>query len=224
MYRFMKRVFDILLALFGIAISSPFWMIAIVGILVSDPGPIFYLAQRVGKDDETFTMFKFRSMRVGKANESVFRGDEDRIFPFGAFLRSSKIDELPQLLNILLGTMSFVGPRPAAVDQMEIVRGGNCSILSREVAGLTGPAAVYDYIYGDTVQFEEDYLNLVLPTRLRLDVYYAQHMSFWLDIQLIWYTIVSILGTLLNKTPQKIYQRLLGWAKQVEEAEKEATV
>ena len=80
MYRILKRIFDILFALLCILISSPFWLVAIIGIKVSAPGPIFYMANRVGKNDTVFKMYKFRSMRVGKANEAVFRGDEDRIF------------------------------------------------------------------------------------------------------------------------------------------------
>ncbi len=214
MYRILKRIFDILFALLCILISSPFWLVAIIGIKVSAPGPIFYMANRVGKNDTVFKMYKFRSMRVGKANEAVFRGDEDRIFPFGAFIRSTKIDELPQLINILLGDMSVVGPRPAAVDQKSITRGGRFSALSNEAAGLTGTAAIYDYIYGDTVLDEEEYTKSVLPTRLSLDLYYINHMSFWLDIKLIWYTFVCIIYTLFKKQPSKILNELLAYAQQ----------
>ena len=110
MYRLFKRLFDIICSLLGLVVSSPFWLLAVIGIEISDRGPVFYMANRVGKDNKIFRMFKFRSMRQGKANESVFRGDEVRIFPFGKFIRATKIDELPQLLNILFGTMSFVGP------------------------------------------------------------------------------------------------------------------
>jgi len=152
MYKLFKRLFDIICALLGLIVSSPFWLLAVIGIEISDPGPVFYMANRVGKDNKIFKMFKFRSMRQGKANESVFRGDEDRIFSFGKFIRATKIDELPQLLNILFGNMSIVGPRPAAVDQLSIVRAGKYGIASTVTAGLTGPSALYDYIYGDTVE------------------------------------------------------------------------
>ena len=141
LYLFFKRIFDIVCSFLGILFTSPLWLIAIVGIELSDPGPFFYMANRVGKDNKTFRMYKFRSMRQGKANEAVFRGDEDRIFPFGHFIRASKIDELPQLINIFIGDMSIVGPRPAAVDQMQITRGGKYAAAGNVQCGLSGPSA-----------------------------------------------------------------------------------
>ena len=124
-YRVVKRVFDFICAFIGILGTSPFWIIAIVGILVSDWGPIFYVATRIGKDNKPFKMYKFRSMRIAKAaNEASLRPDADRIFAFGNFIRKVKIDELPQLLNILNGTMSIIGPRPVAQDQFELFRYG----------------------------------------------------------------------------------------------------
>ena len=114
MYRFIKRTFDIVASSLALIVLSPIWLIATIGILISNPGPIFYCAARVGKDNKHFKMFKFRSMRVDKnANEKSLRPDQNRIFPFGRFIRATKIDELPQLLNILIGDMAVVGPRPA---------------------------------------------------------------------------------------------------------------
>ena len=214
-YKLVKRLFDIICALLGLVISSPFWLFAMIGIEVSDPGPIFYIANRVGKDNKTFKMFKFRSMRQGKVNEAVFRGDEDRIFPFGKFIRATKIDELPQLLNILMGSMSLVGPRPAAVDQLCVVRAGKYNIASKVTAGLTGPSALYDYIYGDTVEDAAEYEEKVLPTRLELDVYYVEHMSFCYDIKMIWYTFVCVLASVFHKEPKRIFRELLKAAKDV---------
>jgi len=214
-YRFLKRFFDIVLSALGMVITSPLWLIAVIGIWLSDPGPVFYLANRVGKDDKVFKMYKFRSMRQGKANEAVFRGDENRIFPFGAFIRASKIDELPQLINIFQGSMSIVGPRPAAVDQMSIVRAGEYAAASRETAGLTGPSALYDYIYGDGIEDAEDYEKLVLPTRLKLDLYYVNNMSLGADIKWIWYTVLCILYTLCKKQPEKILNELIACAETV---------
>ena len=124
-YRAAKRVFDVTASALGLVLTSPLWLAAVVGIEVSDPGPVFYLAKRVGQEDRVFRMYKFRSMRVDKhANEKSFKADVNRIFPWGAFMRSSKIDELPQLLNVFLGDMSVIGPRPASVDQAAVTRGG----------------------------------------------------------------------------------------------------
>ena len=96
-YKVIKRIFDFICALIGIIGTLPLWIIGIVGILVSDWGPIFYIAHRIGKDNKPFKMYKFRSMRVVQAaTEASLRPDEDRIFPFGHFIRKVKIDELPQ--------------------------------------------------------------------------------------------------------------------------------
>lgn len=115
-YLFAKRVFDIIASVIGIIGTSPFWLIAVIGIELSDPGPVFYVARRIGKDNREFPMYKFRSMRQGKANESVFRGEEDRIFPFGKFIRDTKIDELPQLLCIVSGDRDIIGTTKKDLD------------------------------------------------------------------------------------------------------------
>lgn len=125
MYKYTKRFLDIFCAAVGILGTSPAWIFAIVGILISDPGPIFYVATRIGKDNKAFKMYKFRSMRIAKsANEASLRADTNRIFPLGKLIRSLKIDELPQLINILNGTMSVIGPRPVANDQKDLFRVG----------------------------------------------------------------------------------------------------
>lgn len=222
-YFFVKRSFDIIAAMLGIIVTSPIWLIAIIGIELSDPGPVFYMANRIGKDNKPFRMYKFRSMRVdNKANEKSFKADANRIFGFGKFIRDFKIDELPQLLNILFGTMSVVGPRPAAKDQLEVVRAGKFAKAAEVKPGLTGPGALYDYIFGDTVENEEEYEETVLPTRLELEVYYIQHMSSLYDIKMIWYTVVCILGLILGKTPNGILTELVSQVKT--NAEEEVTV
>ena len=208
-YSFFKRIFDFICALLGFVISSPLWIIAIIGIEISDPGPIFYKARRIGKNDKEFGMFKFRSMRVDKgANEKSFKADVNRIFKFGAFMRASKIDELPQILNILFGHMSIVGPRPAAKDQVSVVRDGKYAVISNIKPGLTAHSALYDYIYGDTVEDEEEYKKLVLPTRLDLELVYAKKRSFFCDIGLIFQTAWCVLMRLLHKRPKKLLNKL----------------
>ena len=203
-YRFVKRIFDICASGVALIVLLPIWIIAIVGIFVSDPGPIFYFANRVGKDNKVFKMYKFRSMRVDKnANEKSLRPDQDRIFPFGRFIRATKIDELPQLLNVFLGDMAVVGPRPAAMDQISITRGGANEMVAALKPGLTSPAALYDYIYGDDIEDEAEYMEKVAPTRLALDCYYAGKQTIGFDIKMIWYTVLCIIGTIIHK-PQVI--------------------
>lgn len=210
MYKFIKRLFDILASGLALVVLIPLWFIAIVGILVSDPGPIFYFANRVGKDNKTFKMFKFRSMRVdNSANEKSLRPDQDRIFPFGRFIRSAKIDELPQLLNVFFGDMAVVGPRPAAVDQIPITRGGDNDIVASLKPGLTSPAALYDYLYGDEIEDEDEYMDKVAPTRLVLDRFYVGKQTIGYDIKMIWYTVRCIVGTIIKKPQIKILEEMI---------------
>ncbi len=213
MYKIAKRAFDFACALIGIIGTSPFWMIAIIGILISDWGPIFYTAHRIGKGNKPFKMYKFRSMRVAKAaNEASLRPDEDRIFAFGKFIRRVKIDELPQLLNILNGTMSIVGPRPVAQDQFELFRTGKWNLAAEVPVGLTGPAALYDFIYGDQFTDEKEYMEKVFETRRELEYVYVKKASFGYDLKMIVYTVICILYALVGKECKWILKELKGEA------------
>lgn len=215
-YRFFKRFFDVVCALIGIIGTSPVWIVSIIMTELSDPGPLFYFASRVGQGNRRFKMWKFRSMRVARgANETSLRPDQDRIFWWGKVMRRLKIDELPQLLNILNGTMSIVGPRPAAVDQVDITRGGENAICAQVPCGLTSQSSLWDYIYGDQFEDEAEYNEKVLPIRLKLDVYYVRHASFCWDVRLIWWTVVAILYTLAGKYPQWLHDRLVSYAEEV---------
>ena len=209
-YRVIKRLFDILASGVALIVLLPIWIVAVAGILISDPGPVFYLANRAGKDNKTFKMYKFRSMRVDKnADEKSLRPDQDRIFPFGRFIRATKIDEMPQLLNVFFGDMAVVGPRPAAVDQIPITRGGDNAVVACMKPGLTSPAALYDYLYGDQIEDEAEYMDKVAPTRLALDRYYVGKQTVGYDLKLIWYTVLCILGTVIKKPPVFILRELI---------------
>ena len=211
-YLFLKRSFDMLASFLAILVLSPVFLITIIGIELSDPGPIFYRARRIGKNNKEFSMWKFRSMRVPKKesekSEASFKADTNRIFKFGSLIRRLKIDELPQLFNIFGGSMSIVGPRPAAKDQVKIVRAGKYAIAASVKPGLTGPAALYDYIYGDSVEDLESYTKLVLPTRLELEAYYPQHASVLYDMKMIWWTIVCVVAAIFKKEPKRIFNKL----------------
>lgn len=209
-YRFIKRLFDIVASGVALIVLIPVWIIAIVGIEISDPGPVFYFAQRVGKNNKLFKMYKFRSMRVdNNANEKSLRPDQDRIFPFGRFIRRTKIDELPQLFNVFNGSMAVVGPRPAAKDQVDITRGGDNAIVASVKPGLTSPAALYDYLYGDEIEDEAEYMDKVAPTRLALDRYYIGQQKLGYDIKMIWYTVKCIVGTIVGKPQIRILEEMI---------------
>ena len=217
MYRYVKRFLDILCALLGLIGTSPLWIIAIVGILASDWGPVFYTSTRIGKGNKPFKMFKFRSMREDKnANEASLRPDEDRIFAFGKLIRKLKIDELPQLLNILNGTMSVVGPRPVAKDQMELFRVGKWNLAAEVAVGLSGPAALYDFIYGDQFEDPEEYMEKVFQTRRELEYVYVKKMGFGYDVKMVVYTIICIFYALFGKECTWMLKEFVDAAKESE--------
>lgn len=213
MYKhFLKRAIDFLLALLGVLLSSPIWVLVIIGILLNDFGPIFYKSVRIGKDNKEFSMIKFRSMRVAKGDdESSLRPDQERIFFVGKIIRKLKIDELPQLLNILKGDMAIVGPRPVAKHQMDIFRVGKYDETKNVRPGLTGPGALYDYIYGD--QFEdsdiERYKVEVLPTRRELELVYVKKYGFFFDVKMFFDTAWCVICSIFKKTPKRLLSYLI---------------
>ena len=212
-YGLVKRVFDILSSGIALIVLIPVWIAAVIGIEISDPGPVFYMANRVGKDDKSFRMFKFRSMRIDRnADEKNFKADKNRIFRWGEILRSTKIDELPQLLNVFAGQMSVIGPRPASADQVAVTRAGRYAAISSLKPGLSGPSALYDYIYGDQIEDEEEYKEKVLPTRLDLDLYYIRAKCIRYDLKMIRYTIICIFALVFRRFPQWMYNELVAAA------------
>lgn len=210
MYPIIKRAFDICASGVALVVLSPLWLIAIIGIMISDPGPIIYMANRVGKDNKPFKMFKFRSMRVDRdANEKSLRADTNRIFKWGKIMRDTKLDELPQLLNVFLGDMSVIGPRPASAEQVEITRAGKYAATFKLKPGLSSPSALYDYIYGDQFEDEKEYEEKVLSTRLELDLYYLKNMGVLYDIKMIWYTVVCIFNLIFHRSSKGILDELV---------------
>lgn len=214
MYRYIKRVIDIFISGLAIICSLPFWIITIIGIELSDPGPIFYKANRIGKDNKEFSMFKFRSMRVLKnhneGSEASLRPETDRIFPWGKVIRKLKLDELPQFLNIFIGDMSLVGPRPVAKDQMKLFRFGKFNKSKEVKPGITGPAALYDYIYGDQFEEEniEEYMEKVYPTRRELEYVYVNKEGFLFDTWMFFETALCVIFSLFGKEHTKFLRQL----------------
>ena len=115
-----KRAFDILCSFLGLTVLSPVLLVVSVLVAVTSPGGVFFRQERIGKDGKPFRIFKFRSMRKDNAGLKITTGNDSRITPVGRFLRKSKIDELPQLINVLVGDMSFVGPRPEVADYVNL--------------------------------------------------------------------------------------------------------
>ena len=227
MYKTVKRLMDIVLSFLAIVCSFPFWIVTIIGIEISDPGPIFYKATRIGKDNKEFSMYKFRSMRVlcepKKGSEASLRPETDRIFPWGKIIRKLKLDELPQFLNIFLGDMSIVGPRPVAKDQINLFRYGKYDKAKLVKPGITGPAALFDYIYGD--QFEEEnideYMEKVYPIRRELEYVYVKKQGFLFDTWMFFETANCIICSLFGKENTRLLKKLIVMAQKSDQSLKD---
>lgn len=210
-YRIAKRLFDIVASLLATAVFLVPWMIIFVLIKIQSPGPAIFKPERVGKDGKTFTLYKFRSMRVdsGAIRATTLRGDP-RIFPFGTFLRKSKLDETPQLINILKGQMSVIGPRPEdKVNADKLYVGKYKEILSVK-PGLSSPASLYDYTHGELYENEEDYVKEFEPKKLDIELYYVKHCNALYDLQIIGRTIVTIIQILIGKKDFKEPKEIRG--------------
>lgn len=186
MYEFLKRCFDLLFAVCFLVVFSPVYIISWLIVKIVSPGPAIYKAERVGKGGKLFKCYKFRSMRVdsGKVRLTTLEND-DRIFPFGKFIRKAKIDEMPQVVNILKGEMSVVGPRPEDKENADKVYVGEFVHILDVKPGLTSTASLYDYTHGEMFEDEESYEKEFMPKKLKLELYYVNHRSFWYDIQLV---------------------------------------
>ena len=178
-----KRFMDILLSLFGLIVLSPLLLLVAVLVKLTSPGPIFYRQERCGLNGRLFAMLKFRSMAVNAENQTgavwAVKNDARRTW-FGAFLRRTSIDELPQLFNVLMGDMSLVGPRPERPVFIEQFRRTIPNYMARHCvkAGITGWAQVHGWRG-----------NTSLRKRIQYDLYYITHWTPWLDLRILWMTV-----------------------------------
>ena len=187
MYRyFVKRCFDLIIGL----MAFPFVLLTILFVApfiwFDDKGPIFYKATRIAKGGGTFRMYKFRSMKVNAPdirmeNGDTYNGDDDpRVTKVGRFLRKTSIDEIPQFLNVLIGNMSFIGPRPDTPDFLEVYQKEYPSILTIK-PGITGYNQAY---FRNSIDGAE---------KMRNDDYYAKHLTFGMDVKIVFKTIKTVL-------------------------------
>lgn len=186
-FRFVKRAFDvvcstILMIPIGVVIA-----VSSIFIKLEDKGPVFYMANRTGRYGKTFKMFKLRSMKVNApdirlADGSTYNGDDDpRVTKFGKFARKTSIDELPQVINILKGDMTFIGPRPDTPI-------GSAAYTEEEKVILTVRPGVTGY--NQAVNRN----SVLTKEKLKNDIYYVKHLSLWFDIKIIFMTIATVLG------------------------------
>ncbi len=179
-----KRTFDLVLAAAGIAVLSPLWILISAGVKLSSPGPVLFHQKRVGRDGRIFHMRKFRTMRVGTETVAFTAKNDPRVTRFGAFLRRTSLDELPQLLNVVTGRMSLVGPRPEVPGLVEKFRKEIPRYFERHQvkSGITGWAQVNGFRG-----------NTSLEERVKYDIYYIENWSLLFDVKIIARTVLDIL-------------------------------
>jgi lipopolysaccharide/colanic/teichoic acid biosynthesis glycosyltransferase len=193
-----KRLLDAGVAGFGLLLLSPvFLLVAAIAVALSR-GPVLYVQERVGKGGRIFKIVKFRTMQVAPGDEgpSITSAGDPRITPFGCILRSLKIDELPQLWNVLKGDMSIVGPRPEVPEYVQTYSSEQKQVLAVR-PGLTDPSSISylheEVLLGDQADPQRYYREVVLPHKLSLSLEYIQRMSLPYDLALITKTLASML-------------------------------
>ena len=192
---FFKSLFDRGASFFGLILLSPVLLVVALLIRIKMPGgPIIFKQERVGRHGKLFTMYKFRSMTVGHSGSSISVKGESRITLLGTKLRKYKLDELPELWNVLVGDMSFVGPRPDVPGYADKLEGGDRRMLLLK-PGITGLARLKYRNEEELLAEQEDpqkYNDEVLfPDKVRINIEYLEHWSFWNDIKIIVYTVLG---------------------------------
>ncbi len=199
----LKWLFDRFVALIGLIVLSPLLLVVAMLVAIKTPGgPVIFSQKRVGKDGKLFTIRKFRTMTANHGGSSVSVAGESRITPLGAKLRHYKLDELPELWNVLKGDMSFVGPRPDVPGYADQLKGEDREVLKLR-PGITGPATLKyrdeeDLLarvvkegidgYTDPVKYNDE---VIFPDKVRLNRFYLNHYSFWSDIKMLFATVLG---------------------------------
>jgi len=194
----MKRFLDVVSSLLVLILLSPLWLVIALLIVCESRGGVFYRQIRVGKDNKDFNLYKFRTMRTGSDKRGLLTvGERDsRITRVGYFLRKYKLDEFPQLINVLKGDMSIVGPRPEVRKYVDMYTPEQLRVLSVR-PGLTDLASIQYVHENELLAASEDpektYIEEVMPAKLALNLQYIDNQSVYGDFKLIWETFVAIL-------------------------------
>lgn len=188
----LKQLFDRIVSLIALLFLSWLLLVIALAIKIKMKGPVFFVQNRIGKDGVLFKIHKFRTMVVDHHGSSVSLAGESRITPFGAVLRNYKLDELPELWDVFVGKMSFVGPRPDVPGYADKLQGEERNIL-KLLPGITGPATLKyrnEEVLLATKENPQQYNDeVIFPDKVRLNLYYYRHYSFWMDLKIIWATI-----------------------------------
>jgi len=193
-----KRLFDLFFSLIGVIVLSPLLLIIAILIKISSPGPVFYRGLRAGKNFKPFKIFKFRTMKAEaeKLGGPSTAGDDPRLTRIGKFLRKWKIDELPQLLNVIKGEISLVGPRPEVLEYAKLYQGEE-KIVYTIKPGITDFASLWDVheeeILKGSPDPEKTYLEKIRPEKVKLQMKYVKETSLYTDIKIIWRTLLKLI-------------------------------
>jgi len=191
----LKRTFDILLSVFAIFLLFPFFLLVSFLIVIDSGFPIFFLQKRIGRGAKEFNIIKFRTMKTNNENITITVSDDIRITRIGKYLRKTKIDELPEILNVLFGQMSFVGPRPDVKGYADKLKGANRKILALR-PGITGPASLKyyneEYILSQKSNPKKYNDEVIFPDKVKINMHYFHNRSFFLDLKIIFATIFRV--------------------------------
>ena len=199
MNNFFKRLFDIVASGCGLLVLSPVLLVVAIWIKLDSPGPVFYRQVRVGYKNKDFRIFKFRSMRVGadKGSLVTIGGRDPRVTRSGYFIRKYKLDELPQLINVFIGDMSLVGPRPEVRHYVDYWTPEQMHVLDVR-PGITDPASIKfrneNELMGQAENPEEYYIQVIMQEKIKLYLEYVENASFMYDLMLIFKTFKVIIS------------------------------
>ena len=194
----LKRIFDIIFSFLGMILLLPFFVIVSCMILINSGLPLFYFQERVGKNSRTFKLIKFRTMSANSDKKGLLTigGRDPRVTVIGYYLRKYKLDELPQLFNVLVGSMSLVGPRPEVRKYVDLYNTTQLQVLNVK-PGITDFASLEfineNDLLAQSTNPEETYINSIMPQKLDLNLKYIAQQSFIIDIKIITYTLFKII-------------------------------
>ena len=193
----MKRLFDITASGLGLLVLSPLFLILAVWIKLDSPGPVFYRQVRVGRGNKDFRLFKFRSMRVGSDKKGLITvgGHDPRVTRSGYYIRKYKLDELPQLINVFIGDMSLVGPRPEVRKYVDLYTPEQLHVLDVR-PGITDMASIRyrneNELLEQAADPEQYYRDVVMQDKLRINLEYVADHSFFKDLKIIFMTFKAV--------------------------------
>ncbi len=193
-----KRLFDIIFSFFGLIILSPIFLLLVLVIKLTSPGPVFYRGERIGKLGKPLRIFKFRTMvkNAEKMGGPSTAADDPRLLKIGKFLKKFQLDELPQLINVLKGEMSLVGPRPEVSFYVNMMAEEERKIIFSARPGMTDLASLWNFHEGEILKGsadpEKDYREKIRPEKIRLQMEYVKNSSFLFDLKIIIKTILKI--------------------------------